>query len=191
MDERHVFGNDGWRESSCFVGRREAKGCSFFAYSWKLPAYSEDFLLTVASFSSFAYKWSFFDYNFSFFTCSWSFLAYSGKVRLIRALRDCKQRSSTVSKKAPTVSKKASPEEKLQKLTLNRILDNVAATSLSMFAREHAKEFALWSDCFVTFTKLLLHTKSITKLIPKQFRFGNSSTQITEHNSQDSSVRDR
>ena len=35
--------------------------------------------------------------------------AYSGKVRLIRALRDCKQRSLTVSKKAPTVSTKASP----------------------------------------------------------------------------------
>ena len=30
-------------------------------------------------------------------------------MRLIRALRDCKQRSSTVSKKAPTVSRKASP----------------------------------------------------------------------------------
>ena len=38
-----------------------------------------------------------------------AFLCYSGKVRLIRALRDCKQRSLTVSKKAPTVSKKASP----------------------------------------------------------------------------------
>ena len=38
-----------------------------------------------------------------------AFFAYSGKVRLIRALRDCKQRSLTVSKKAPTVSKKASP----------------------------------------------------------------------------------
>ena len=32
-----------------------------------------------------------------------------GKVRLIRALRDCKQRSLTASKEAPTVSKKASP----------------------------------------------------------------------------------
>ena len=42
-------------------------------------------------------------------TYSWSFFAYSGKVRLIRALRDCKQRSLTVSKKAPTVSKKAFP----------------------------------------------------------------------------------
>ena len=31
-------------------------------------------------------------------------------MRLIRALRDCKQRSLTVSKKAPTVSKKASPD---------------------------------------------------------------------------------
>ena len=30
-------------------------------------------------------------------------------MRLIRPLRDCKQRSLTVSKKAPTVSKKASP----------------------------------------------------------------------------------
>ena len=37
------------------------------------------------------------------------FFAYSGKVRLIRPLRDCMQRSLTVSKKAPTVSKKASP----------------------------------------------------------------------------------
>ena len=34
---------------------------------------------------------------------------YSGKVRLRKALRDCKQRSLTVSKKAPTVSKKTSP----------------------------------------------------------------------------------
>ena len=38
-----------------------------------------------------------------------AFFAYSGKVRLIRALRECKQRSLTVSKKAPAVSKKASP----------------------------------------------------------------------------------
>ena len=57
----------------------------------------------------FTYSWSFFAYSFSFFAYSWSFFAYSGKVRLTRALRDCKQRSSTVSKKASTVSKKASP----------------------------------------------------------------------------------
>ena len=75
---------------------------AFFAYSWKLPAYSGAFVLTVDNFSFFTYNWSFSAYSFSFF-------AYSGKVRLIRALRDCKQRSLTVSKKAPTVSKKASP----------------------------------------------------------------------------------
>ena len=45
----------------------------------------------------------------AFFTYSWNFFAYSGKVRLIRALRDYRQRSLTVGKKAPTVSKKASP----------------------------------------------------------------------------------
>ena len=32
--------------------------------------------------------------------------------------------------------------------------------------------------------------KKITELIPKQFRFGNSSTQMTEHSSQNNSVRD-
>ena len=72
-------------------------GCGFFAYSWKLPAYSGAFLLTVDSLSFSAYNWSFFTYNFSFFTYSWSFFAYNGKVRLVRALRDCKQRSLTVS----------------------------------------------------------------------------------------------
>ena len=84
-------------------------GCGFFAYNWKLPAYSGAFLLTIDNFSFCAYNWSFFAHNFSFFACSWSIFAYSGNVRLIRALRDCKQRSLTVSKKAPTVSKKTSP----------------------------------------------------------------------------------
>ena len=80
-----------------------------FAYNWKLPAYSGAFLLTVDNFSFFTYSWSSFAYSFSFFTYSSSFFAYSGKVRLIRALRDCKQRSLTVRKKALTVSEKASP----------------------------------------------------------------------------------
>ena len=84
-------------------------GCGFFAYSWKLPAYSGASLLTVDNFSFFAYSFSFFAYNFSFLTYRWSFFAYGGKVLLVRALRDGKQRSLTVSKKAPTVSKKASP----------------------------------------------------------------------------------
>ena len=48
--------------------------------------------------------------SFSFFTYSWSFFAYSGKVHLIRALRGCKQRSLSVSKKAPTVRTKAFPK---------------------------------------------------------------------------------
>ena len=85
------------------------QGCNFCAYSWKLPAYSGAFLLTIDNFSFFTHSWSFFIYNFGFFAYSFSFFAYSGKVRLIRGLRDCKQRSLTVSKKAPTVSKKASP----------------------------------------------------------------------------------
>ena len=84
-------------------------GCSFFAYNWKLPAYSGAFLLTVDDFGFFSYSWSFRAYSFSFLTYSWSFSAYSGKVRVLRALRDCKQGSSTVSKKAPTVTKKTSP----------------------------------------------------------------------------------
>ena len=70
---------------------------------WKLPAYSGAFLLAVDTLSLFTYNWSFFAYNFSFLTYSWSF-AYNGQVRQKRALRDCKQRSLTVSKKAPTVS---------------------------------------------------------------------------------------
>ena len=69
----------------------------------------ELFYFTVDDFSFFAYTWSFFAYGFSFFTYSWSFFAHNGKVRLISALRDCKPRSLTVSEKAPTVSKKASP----------------------------------------------------------------------------------
>ena len=39
---------------------------------------------------------------------------------LIRALRDCKQRSLTVSKKAPTVNKKASPLLKCSSPCLSR-----------------------------------------------------------------------
>ena len=66
-----------------------------------LQSTSLAFLLTIGAFSL--------TVLFSFFTYSWSLFPYSGKVRLIRALRDCKQRSLTVSKKAPTVSKKASP----------------------------------------------------------------------------------
>ena len=94
--------------SFLWMDKRGLEGCGFFAYSWKLPAHSGAFLFTLDNFSFFTYSWSFFAYSFSFFTYSWSFFAYSEKVRLIRALRDCKQRSLTVSKKARTASKKAS-----------------------------------------------------------------------------------
>ena len=70
------------------------------------------FLLTIGNCSVFAYNWSIFAYSFRFYTYSWSFFAYNSEVRLIRALRDCKQRSLAVSKKAPTASKKASPKLK-------------------------------------------------------------------------------
>ena len=49
-----------------------------------------------------------FSYNVSFLLTV-AFFAHNGKVRLIRALRDCKQRISTASKNAPTVSKKKLP----------------------------------------------------------------------------------
>ena len=79
----------------------------FFAYSWKLPAYNGALLLTVDKFSFLYLQLEllscFLLTKFSFFTYSWSFFAYNAKVLLVRALRDCKQRSLTVSKKAPTV----------------------------------------------------------------------------------------
>ena len=66
--------------------------------------------LTSDKFSSFAYNWSFFAYSFSFFTCSWSFFAYSGKVRLIGALRDCKPKKlNCKQKKTPTACKTKLP----------------------------------------------------------------------------------
>ena len=79
------------------IPRNGVTGCGFFAYNWKLPAYSGGLLLMVDNLSFFTY--SFFVHNFSFFTYNWSSFAYSGKVCLIRALRDCKQRSFTVGRK--------------------------------------------------------------------------------------------
>ena len=81
-------------------------GFNFFAYRWKLPAYSGAFLLTIDNFSLLTYNRSFFAYNLSFFAYNCSFLACNGKVRLLRALKDCKQRKLTVSKEAPPASKK-------------------------------------------------------------------------------------
>ena len=87
-------------------------GCCFFAYSWKLPAYSGAFLLTIDSFSFFTYSWSFFFplAVLAFSLTIGAFLLTVGKCVLISASRDCRQRSSTLSKKAPRASKKASPQ---------------------------------------------------------------------------------
>ena len=102
-----------WRKSNKKSSRERMQ---FFAYGWKLPAYSGAFLLTIDNFDPFTYNWSFFGYNFSFSTYSWSFFAYNGESASNKGLTDCKQRSLTVSKKAPTVSKKASPVEKFGKV---------------------------------------------------------------------------
>ena len=89
-------------------------GCSFFAHSWKLPAYNGAFLLTVANFSFLLTVEAFLLTILASLLTIGAFFAYSGKVRLIRALRDFKQRSLTVSKKAPTVSKELPPTKIVQ-----------------------------------------------------------------------------
>ena len=91
-----------------FVSSRFLKDAAFLLTVGSFLLTVGLFLLTVDNFSFFTYTRSFSAYSFSFATYSWSFFAYNGKVRLIRALRDCKQRSLTVSKKAPTLSQKAS-----------------------------------------------------------------------------------
>ena len=83
---------------------------AFFGHSWKLAAYSGAFLLAVDNFSFLLTVGAFLLQFLVFLLTVGAFFAYSGKVPLIRALRDCKRRSSTVSKNAPTVSKKASPK---------------------------------------------------------------------------------
>ena len=98
-----------WRERESTRATQEGCSC-LFAYA------VGSFLLTVEVFylqltiSAFLLTiGAFFAYKFSFSACNWSFFAYNRKVRLIRAFRDCKQRSLTVSKKALTVSKNCSP----------------------------------------------------------------------------------
>ena len=84
-------------------------GCGFFAYNWKLPAYSGASLLTANNFSFFTYNIGAFLLTILAFLLTVGAFCLQWEVRLMRALRDCKQRRLTVSKKAPTVSKKASP----------------------------------------------------------------------------------
>ena len=60
-------------------GKWVRKGYSFSAYSWKLPAYSGAFLLTIVFGSFFAYSFSFFTYNFVFLLAVDSVLLTAGK----------------------------------------------------------------------------------------------------------------
>ena len=109
-----------WSASPLYSSWRRSQGCQGGAQLWEKVNWGGgvphgmrlfclqleasclhwSFLLTVDKFSFFTYNWSFFAYNLSFSTYNWSFFAYSGEARLIRALRDCKQRSLTVSKKS-------------------------------------------------------------------------------------------
>ena len=70
------------------------------------------FLLTVVLGSFSAYKWSLFTYNWNFFPPIEALLLTGESA--ISSSTDCNQRSSTVSKTAPTVSKKASPNKCLE-----------------------------------------------------------------------------
>ena len=99
------------------ISQSDQQGCGFIALSWKRPAYSGAFYLQLTI--------------LAFLLTIGAFFAYSGKVRLIRALRDLKQRSSTVSKRAPIVSKKASPDQQAVDCKLKRKLsfDNTSRTN--------------------------------------------------------------
>ena len=70
-----------------------------FAYSWTFPAYSVVFLLTVVC-GIFCFQFEFVYLQLEVFYLQLKFFsACSGKVRLINALADCKQRNSSVSEK--------------------------------------------------------------------------------------------
>ena len=85
-------------EASCLQWIFNLQLTIVFTYTWGFSLTILAFLLTVA-----------FCLQFYLQTKLQLLFAYSGQVRLISALRDCKQRSSTVSKKTPTASKKSFP----------------------------------------------------------------------------------
>ena len=72
----------------------------FFFYSWKPPAYSGSFYLQLTILASLLTILVFVLSALTFLLANRAFLAYNGKVRLIRALRDCKQISLTVRNKS-------------------------------------------------------------------------------------------
>ena len=89
------------------------KRMRLFAYNWKLPAYSGAFYLQLTILAFLLTIGVFLLTALASLLTIGVFFAYSGKVHLKRASRDCKQRSLTVSKKTPTVSRKASPLKNL------------------------------------------------------------------------------
>ena len=70
-----------------------------FACSWKLPAYSGAFLLTIDNSNFFTCNFSFFAYNFSFLTVGvfclqWESASNKGLKGLQAKKLNCKQKSS-------------------------------------------------------------------------------------------------
>ena len=82
-------------------------GCNFFACDWQLPAYNGAFLLTVVFGESLYLQLELSHLQLELLCLQLELFAYGWKARPISTLlMDCKQGTSTVSKKAPAVSKK-------------------------------------------------------------------------------------
>ena len=74
-------------------------GCNFFAYCWKLPAYSWAFFCLQSHFLILCLQFELFHLQLELFCLQLSFSAYNGKVCLRSTSTYCKQGSSTISKK--------------------------------------------------------------------------------------------
>ena len=95
-----------WLKSKCRVLGSKSLDCCFLLEAalgeCHLPKDAAFLLLTAGSFLLTTELFLLTDLQLEFFACN-------GKGPLISTSTDCKQRSSTVSKKTPTISKKASP----------------------------------------------------------------------------------
>ena len=102
-------------------------------------------------------QWSFFTYIVSFFPYNCLF-AYSGMVCLISALRDCKQRSLTISKRSPTVSKRLPP-------FIIRARGNplILGASVAYGCHRRLLSRGLSEYCFACGSRTRLTSKRITK----------------------------